>query len=713
MYRILISFKKVIITSLVFLNFSSFAQLDLWYEENFNQPTNQWYHSQIKSPEVTKDISNGFLHIIQTVNNAYYTTCSPKIISDKDFRIETKIKFISSEERGGCSILIRGENNSTYFFDINPITKSLWVGSELNGKWETINDYKENTYNINEPKINGLNENNFLIVENKNDFLIFTINGKEVFKKQKSTYFPGLNSIKFIGISTSMKGEVFIDYYKFYQNHPINLVTKEKKGLKRTRLSNNVNSSYSDRMPVISPDGKILYYVRQNDNRNYGGPDKTDIWYSTLINDTIWEPAKCFGKPLNNPDHNSVIATTPDNNSLVLMHQYKSDGSFKSAGLSISHRTSNGWGTPEDIIVKNFYNEGESNEFYMSADKKVILFGMKNKNTYGQNDLYVSFRKDDGSYSEPINLGNQINTSGYELSPFLAADGVTLYFGSDGHYGYGNSDIFVSKRLDDTWTNWSKPLNMGPEINSMYWDGYYTIPASGNYAYVVSNEGGSDDIYRIELSKEFKPEAVALISGKVFDSKTKKPLESTIEYSDLNKNNSPGLASSDPLNGSYKISLTTGNIYQFLAVKNGYYPISENIDLTKLKDYTELNKDLYLTPIEKGSSIRLNNLFFDFNKSDIKKESYPELERLVDLLQKNPTIKIEIAGHTDNVGDQDYNLKLSQQRADAVVSFLKTKKIADDRIKGVGYGKNKPIANNETEEGKAINRRVEFLILDK
>ncbi|MDP4237670.1 MAG: OmpA family protein, partial [Bacteroidota bacterium] len=298
-------------------------------------------------------------------------------------------------------------------------------------------------------------------------------------------------------------------------------------------------------------------------------------------------------------------------------------------------------------------------------------------------------------------------------TPFLAADGKTLYFASDGFSGYGSTDMFLSRRLDDTWQHWSEPENLGPDFNTPDWDAYFTIPASGDYAYFVSRQGaiGEADVFRAKLPASLQPSAVVLVMGKVIDAKTGKPLEATIHYEVLPGGKEAGIAHSNPVTGQYKISLPSGALYGFRAEANGYLAVNENLDVKKLDAYAEIKRDLKLVPAEVGQTVRLNNLFFDFNKSELKSESFAELDRLVELLKASPKMEVEIVGHTDNVGNDATNKKLSNDRAIAVRNYLVSKSIAAKRLKTIGYGSSKPLASNETEEGRQQNRRVEFTIL--
>ncbi len=500
----------------------------------------------------------------------------------------------------------------------------------------------------------------------------------------------------------------------FAQNSEINLVKglpKEK--TEKANLGKNINSKYSEYVPVISPDGKTLYLFVHGDENNIG---EGDIWYSKKLGLLDWEKRKNIGKPLNNEASNFVISVSPDNNTLFLSRKYKMKGGNvvdNGRGFSLSNRTKNGWSIPVDVKVKDFKNKNKYGEFCMSNDQKTLIHAIEMNGTYGDQDLYVSFRQPNGAWSKPKNLGKNINTKGAENSPFLASDGVTLYFSTNGRPGYGKNDIFLSRRLDDSWTNWSEPENLGPSINTPEFDAYFTIPASGDFAYLVSGENshGKADIWRIKLPDVLKPRPVVLVYGKVLNSETKEPIKANITYRLLETNEEVGIASSNPEDGSYKIILPAGTVYSFMASKKGVITVSENIDLTEIKKYKEIERNLYLTPIKKGQTVHLNNLFFVTGKSEINNWSYPELVRLIDLLKKHPNMEIEIAGHTDNVGSDKVNNKLSLERANAVKAYIVGKGVDEKRLTAKGYGKTKPFVSNSTAEGRKKNRRVDFTIL--
>lgn len=475
-----------------------------------------------------------------------------------------------------------------------------------------------------------------------------------------------------------------------------------------------VNSQYDDILPVISPDGKTLYFCRSHAPENFGG-GRQDIWLSELQADGTWGEAVNIGIPLNNRDNNYLCSITPDGNTALVGDGY-SDGRSKPRSVAMAYRTASGWSTPQPLTIKNFYNNDRYGEFALSNDGKTLVMTVDREDSKGGKDLYVSFVQTDGTWSEPLNMGATLNSTGSEVTPFLASDNTSLYFASDGHGGFGAFDVFVSRRLDSTWTSWSTPENLGPTINTSGWDLYYTIPADGAYAYYVSytNTYGAGDIFRIKLPEVARPRPVTMVAGRVLNKVTGQPVEATISYELLPKGKEVGTARSTPTTGAYKIALPSGERYGFRASAEGYLSVNENLDLTDVTEFNERRQDLYLVPIEQGAVLQLNNIFFDLNEFQLRPESYPELDRLAQAMTSAPTMRVEIAGHTDARGNDALNERLSKQRAEAVRAYLvQTRTIAEDRLVAKGYGKNKPIATNETDEGRQLNRRVEFIILTK
>jgi outer membrane protein OmpA-like peptidoglycan-associated protein len=621
-----------------------------------------------------------------------------RLNTSKDFSFEVRLKsFMSGSEYG----LVWGGNspqNAQYFllkgrkFSICTIANSQ-VHCEVNQKGGKIRvDY------------------NVLKVTNKGNKTSYYINDNLVYSGES----PELKGKSF-GIALWGSGLLQADDYLVRGTGlPINLELEMEYAQAPEHLSTSVNSPYEEMTPVITPNGKGIYFSRRYDPDNTGGVgDLQDVYYSSFGKNG-WSVATNLGAPVNNSGPNAVFSVSPDGNTLLLMNTYTPDGSQKGMGLSISHRTTKGWSVPEDVRMRSFYNKSFYNEYFLSNDGKVILLAVNRDDTHGSRDLYVSFAEGNGIWSAPKNLGNVINSQGTELSPFLAADGKTLYFSSNGHPGYGRNDIFMSRRLDDSWTSWSKPSNLGPPINSSGTDAYYSVPAAGDYAYYVSNDEGlgRNDIFKIALPTPVKPEPVVLVFGKVLNSKTNEPISTGITYHDFSSDQEVGVAQSDPRIGYYEIVLPISKVYSFFAEKRGFYSVQDRLDLSNIRDYQEIERNLYLTPIEAGQTVKMNNVLFYQSKAQLIPTSYPELDKLAQMMKENPVVKIQLEGHTDNVGDRFKNQKLSEERVDAVKQYLVNRGVEQERIKGIGYGGSKPVADNSRELTRRLNRRVEFKILE-
>ena len=516
----------------------------------------------------------------------------------------------------------------------------------------------------------------------------------------------GRNEIDAVGISDS-RDTVFV---------MINRLPKLVFQTKPESLGENINSKYDEIAPIISSNGELLYFDRRFHPENMGkNDDSDDIWISKRENENTWSKAENIGMPLNNNWPNYVQAVTPDGNSVLLANEYLRSGDL-APGVSISHKTKDGWAFPDAQRIKKFYNQSQHANYFLTNDGRFLLMAIQQKDSQGELDLYVSERIEDNEWSQPVNLGSDINTIAYDYSPFLAADGISLYFSSEGYAGYGKADIYVSKRLDDTWQKWSKPENLGPVINSPGMDSKYNIPANSEYAYFSSthNAIGKNDIFRIKLPKEIKPDPVVLVSGFVLDKKDSSALDARIIVEKLPEGEEIAIARSNPSDGSFSFILQPNQQYGFRGIALDHFEDNRNLAIDKIDKYLEIkDQNLYLSPIEIGQVVRLNNIFFETAKSILKPESFPELDRVVEFLQNNSKIEIQVAGHTDNVGTEKYNLDLSEARAASVSQYLKDKGIVANRVVSKGFGESLPETTNETEEGKQINRRVEFKILKK
>lgn len=494
-------------------------------------------------------------------------------------------------------------------------------------------------------------------------------------------------------------------------------------GLVIEALDKNVNSEYSELNPLLSPDGKTLYFSRKNHPQNIGGTrDKEDIWFSELDSSGHWQIARNMGSTFNNPEPNfinSIQSMTPDGRTAVMLlgNKYLDNGKML-AGVSISSNVGGDWSKPIALTITNDYNFNEKANYFLTNNRKTLLMSVEREDSRGDRDLYVSFMQDDSVWTEPLNLGDVINTASEESAPFLAADDKTLYFSSNGFSGYGSSDIYASRRLDDTWTNWSDPENLGPEINSPLEDLFFNIPASSEYAYYSRGVSETNtDIFRVKLPILRSPDPWVIVKGKIIDATTGKPMGAKIIYERLPDGKELGIAQSNPETGEYEIRLPGGHLYGVRAEAIDRISENQNIDLQNItNDQVIDHKDFTLDPIQVTSMVEnvtlaLNNIFFDFDKAILKPESFPELNRIVSVMKEKSGMQIEIAGHTDAAGPEPYNLKLSERRAKSVVKYLTDEGVTQNRISVIFLGESKPVAPNSTVAGRKKNRRVEFKIL--
>ncbi len=488
-----------------------------------------------------------------------------------------------------------------------------------------------------------------------------------------------------------------------------------------------INSAYPEMRPTISADGNLLFFIRQGHPANVQAatvPNAQDIWYSTRDTNGLWSASKHLNGSVNASHYNAVYWISPDMNTILLKGAF-TEGQYLGTGVSMIRRlVDNSWSPAQMLRIRNFTKFASTQQLgaSMGQDGKTLLFYMTDKKESFDNDLYVSFLEGGDIWTAPRSLGKKINLPGFnEMSPFIAADGVTLYFSSDRPGGLGENDIWKTKRLDDSWQKWSDPVNLGSPINTAGSEAFFTLDAGGEYAYLTSSDGayGGSDIVRIKLLEKEKPDPVLLVSGNVYNEKTKEPLSAELIYETLPDGTEVGKGTSSPIDGSFKIVLPYDKNYSIRASAEKFFAISENLNLDSLikLGYKEIHKDLYLAPIEIGQVFRLNNVFFDFDKYDLRPESFTELNRVVMFLNEYPKIEIEMSAHTDSRGSDEYNITLSHNRAKSVMEYIVEKGIATSRIAFKGYGETKPVANNtnadgsDNAEGRQLNRRVEFMIL--
>ncbi len=507
-------------------------------------------------------------------------------------------------------------------------------------------------------------------------------------------------------------------------------------------LTEEINTPHFDEIaPCISADGQTLYFTRvgypvfdktliegnTNIAESYGNDEyeqylsnifsilagekvenpiqssfNQDIWVARSINnefDKIEHP----GFPLNNALPNSVSTIDPTNQDLIVINQFVEEGGMKKGFSKVRRDDLGNWTFPEAIEINNYHNSGPDVNVTMSTDGKVMIMALERSDGYGKSDLYVSFKTETGSWSTPKNLGRKVNSPFSEITPHLSEDMKTLYFSSK--RGRKGSDIFVQIRLDDTWEKWSAPKKFTSPINSKADDSHPYFNEATGYLYFTSKRNGSSDIFRVQLTKA-KPKGLA-IKAQIRDASTKEIINANVIVK--KENYTESLRSYD---GSIKLNLMEGEKCLISISKEGYFDFEKEITMNEKAQLSngEFNLSLDLKPIETGISFTLEAIQFKQSKAFILKESYPSLDELFRFLQRNKNVHIQIAGHTDNVGDKKDLMWLSNDRAETIKIYLIEKGIDRTRLKSIGYGGNFPLNDNSTEVFRAENRRVEITI---
>lgn len=483
--------------------------------------------------------------------------------------------------------------------------------------------------------------------------------------------------------------------------------------LARENLGNTINSKFNEICPVVSPDGQKLYFTRWKHPDNLGANKNQDIWVSQWQADRTWSKATLFPAPINNEENNAVCGITPNGKTLLLNNVYGKDGTMEK-GVSFSFLLRTGeWSFPKALKILNFKNKSEFSEYTLAPNGKVLIMTTETKDSFGGKDLYVSFLNSDDSWSEPKNMGSVVNTGEAESTPFIAPDGVTMYFSSSGHVGYGNNDIFLSRRLDDTWQNWSVPENLGPIVNTPQWDGYFSVSAKGDYAYFSSTENslGAEDLFRIKIPEKAKPLTLIQMTGRVINQKTQEPMAARILIKSIVNPSDTLSIDYDPYLGDYSFMWSAKKPFSIQIKKSGYFSKVESFDFTSSTSFQSINRNFFLQSVEKNKKYTFANVQFDQGKAELKPGFEAELEKVITILSENAQYTLLLEGHTDNQGDWNDNLKLSIARVENVKAYLVSKGLEANRIQTKGWGGSKPLANNLLEDTRKGNRRVEFTLV--
>lgn len=571
------------------------------------------------------------------------------------------------------------------------------------------------------------------IYDNKsNERLVYTAEPKDesvVNRLLSITFEPmegDVTSVKIVADPSKSKGANCIDAIGL-------ATTKEKIVLKINEhndkkflptiqyLGSEINTEYDEYSPVISADGNKLYFARLGHPGNVAGESKgdLDIWVSTKQKNGKWAEAVNAGTPLNNKDHNFVASVASNGNTLLLGNTYRTNSSAKSEGSSVTHLTGNTWSNPLNLSLNNFFNNHEHVSFFMGNNEKIMLMAIEDKDqSFGEQDIYVCFDKGGGTWSSPLNLGSGVNTVNSETNVFLAPDLKTLYFSSNGYYGFGGYDIYMTKRLDESWQSWSKPVNLGPIVNSEEDEFCFVITEDGRFAYGYKyfNDKKKHDIYVIGLPPDadlLKNEPVIRIKGKITNADTKVPISARLIIIDNTTKKEMAAVQTNEVAGTFEIVLPKGTQYSMNVSMSGYISASENIVVNADTLFQDATKDVALIPIEVGKTVKLNNLLFQRGQAEMLETSFAELDNVVSFMEENPTVIIQLEGHTDNQGDPKGNVILSERRVRTVRQYMVKNGISQKRVFLKAYGGTKPLFSNGTEESRKLNRRVEFMILKK
>lgn len=471
-------------------------------------------------------------------------------------------------------------------------------------------------------------------------------------------------------------------------------------------LPSSINTIDAEILPTLSTDGKSLIFVRRGQSE--------DLYESRMI-DSVWLVAEPIVS-INSKENEGSQVLSADGNTMIFTRCNAPDG-MGSCDLYWTKRQGSGWSKPKNLGAP-INTGGWEGQPAISNDGRLLIFSSERANGHGGKDLWISSKEQSGKWSVPRNLGDTINTVWDEQAPFLHPDGKTLYFTSEGHPGLGQADIFMSKQIAEN--TWDTPINLGYPINSKGHDGTIYVLADGKSAYFATDrltvgqglERPNLDIFSFILPSKVRAEAIAYVQGTVADAKTKKPLRASIEVTVRGKSSKPWNLTSDSLRG-FLLTLPSDQTYSMQIQQPGYLfysaffaPGAENSAINPYHLAVEL------TPIasigSKGDTLALNNLFFASNSAQILPESEHELTKILDIMKQMPDLKVEIIGHTDSIGQEASNLKLSKQRAEEVMNFLVAKGIAKEKLSAIGLGEQFPVAPNSSSEGRQGNRRTEF-----
>jgi len=474
----------------------------------------------------------------------------------------------------------------------------------------------------------------------------------------------------------------------------------------RERLSDSINSLYDEYLPAITADESRIFYTRIDFPET--SPLGDEDFYFADRNDSTWLAAKEMGKAINSPGLEGALTISPDGNRMFFAAKERRDG-YGNFDLYYTYRFNDQWVKPLNLGPP-INDAGWESQPSISADGTELYFAAKKYGNVGGIDIWMS-KLINNLWTVPINLGTDINTAGNEQSPFIHPDGHTLYFSSDGHLGLGSADIYMCRRDKDG--KWAKPICLPYPINTKDNENGLFVNAEGRKGYysAYNKENKNLDIYRLDLPEKYRPDFVTYVKGIIIDAETGEKIAAEVEIAPIDGSASTNKVLSDT-DGKFLLTMPSGHTYRCNINKDGYLFYSHSFDLSKNAHSDPYLLEIKLQKIKSAESFVLNNIFFETASFLLKSSSFPELDKLYDMLKKNAYMHITIIGHTDNVGSAAYNLKLSLDRAHSVGSYLSSKGIDNTRLSFDGKGDTLPIGDNSTEEGRSANRRVEINVVN-
>ena len=484
---------------------------------------------------------------------------------------------------------------------------------------------------------------------------------------------------------------------------------KNEKSFQRRPLSDTVNAFVMQYFPVLTADEKQLIFTRRKGD---GPNDDEDLVISRRDAQGRWSSPESISKNINTELNEGTCAISADGRRLIFTSCSGRDG-IGSCDLYESIKLGDSWSAPKNL-GRNVNSQQWESQPSLSADGRTLYFVSDRSSGEGRRDIWISTLDERGVWTRAVNAGTSINTPYDEISPFIHANNKSLYFASNGLPGFGGYDIFITEKDAN---GWKTPMNIGNIINDHEDQFSFFITANGEKGYYSHEETLATGVSRSKLYEVVIPEENQVqfrsnyVKGIVRDKVTQQPLAARIELINLADNQMVSLVDADSLTGEYLMVLTQGAEYALYVNKKGYLFKSYNFNYSEVKDFEPIVVNIDLEKASAGSIAVLNNIFFDVDKYELKDKSIPELQKIIRFMHDNPTIRVEISGHTDNSGQPTYNKQLSEKRALSVFQYITQKGISPKRLTFVGYGQDKPLATNATPEGRQLNRRIEFQIL--